>query len=823
MGSFLADVRYAARVISKDRAFSLVAVAALALGIGANAAIFSVVNAVLLQPLPYPQPDRLTRVCRQYPSGLGCAASIPKFMTWRQARLFEAVAAYDFSGPGLNLSGGDRPEQVKGIHVTADYFRVFGAPTILGRTFDAEEDRPGGRHVTVLSHGLWTTRFGGDANVLGRTIVLNAEPYTIVGVLADRFRPDPAADLFIPLQPDPNSTNQGHYLSVAGRLKPGVTLEAARAEMKALGDQFRRANPRWMGSEEQATVERMQDLVVRDVRPALLILLGSVGLVLLIACANVASLLLARATGRQKEIAIRAAIGAGRAQIVRQLLIESVLLATLGAAVGVVVGVWGARALIALSPGDLPRAADLARASLVGSVLDWRVLGFTVVVALGTGLLFGVAPALHLSRPELGSTLKEGGGRGATGARVTRTRGLLVVAEVALALVLLVGATLLIRTFIGLRNVNPGFDPHNVLTMQTSLAGEKYATTRQVDALVGQVTLRIDALPGVQASAVTVTLPTEGGYDLPFRIEGRPLSGDEPYHGDEDWRSISPEYFRALAIPIARGRLFDERDTVGATPVAIINAAMAKKYWPAGDPIGQRLTIAKGLGPEFEDPTRQIVGIVGDVRENGLDTPPPPIMYIPAAQVPDGMTRLSNSVLPMTWLIRTASSSAAMTGLIQKEFLAVDSLLPVSRVRTLEQVMSQSLARQNFNMLLLTIFGAIALGLAAVGIYGLVSYSVAQATHEIGVRLALGAPPGNILSLVVGRGMRLAGVGVAVGLVSAFGAVRVLSRLLFGVRPTDPATYGVVAAALAGIAFIACYLPARRATRVDPVVALRHE
>jgi predicted permease len=823
MGSFLSDARYAVRVILKNPGFSLVAIAALALGIGANAAIFSVVNAVLLQPLPYPQPDRLMRVCRQFPNGLGCSESIPRFMTARGTQLFEAIAAYDFAGPGLNLGGGDRPEQVKGIHVTADYFRVFAASTTIGRTFNADEDRPGGPHVAVLSYGLWVSRFGKDPAILGRSIGLNGEPYNVVGVISDRFRSTPPADLFIPLQPDPNSTNHGNYLSVAGRLKAGVSVEAARAEMRQLGDQFRRANPKWMGSDEHATVEPMRELLVRDVRPALLILLGAVGLVLLIACANVASLLLVRATARRREMAIRAAIGAGRAQIVRQLLVESVLLATVGAVVGVTVGVWGARALIAFSPGDLPRGDEFARASFLGSVLDWRVLLFALGASVFAGVLFGLAPALHLSRTDLSSTLKEGGGHGATGARVARTRSVLVIAEVAAALVLLVGATLLIRTFISLRQVNPGFETRNVITMQTSLAGEKYARTRQVDALVRQVTQRLDAIPGVQASAMAISVPPNDSIDLPFRIEGRPLSGDDRFHGDEQWRSVSPEYFRALQIPLGRGRVFTERDNWAASPVVIINAVMAKKYWPSADPIGQRLTIAKSLGPEFEDPTREIVGIVGDVRETGLDQPPPPVMYIPAAQVPDGMTRLGNAVLPMTWVVRASANPIALVGTMQKEFLAVDGLLAVAHVRTMNQIVAESLARQNFNMLLLTIFGAIALGLAAVGIYGLMSYSVAQATHEIGVRLALGAAPADIVSLIVGRGMRLAGAGVGLGLVAAFGAVRVLSRLLFGVRATDPATYGLVAAGLAAIAFAACYLPARRAMHVDPVVALRHE
>jgi predicted permease len=677
--------------------------------------------------------------------------------------------------------------------------------------------------VVVLSYGLWTSRFGGDPNVLGRSIALNGEPYTIVGVLSQRFRPQPPADVFLPLQPDSNSTNQANFLNVAGRLKPGVTIAAARAEMKQLGNQFRRANPKWMDSDEAANMEPMQDLIVRDARPALLILVGAVGLVLLIACANVASLLLARASARQKEIAIRAAIGATRADIIRQLLIESVLLASAGAAVGVLLGVWGARALLALSPGDLPRAEELAHASLGAWLLDPSVLVFTVAIAVTTGVLFGVAPAWHLASADLGSTLKDAGGRTSTSARATRTRGILVVGEVALALVLLVGATLLIRTFVTLKQVNGGFATHNVITMQTSLAGGKYATTRQVDDLIRRVTERIDALPGVQASAAAISVPPDSSVDMPFRIEGRPLSGNELYHGDEDWRNVSAEYFQALGIPLLRGRVFDPRDAGGSTAVLVVNEAMAKKYWPGADPIGQRITIGKGLGPEFEDATRQIVGIVGDVRENGLDQPPPPVIYIPAAQVPDGMTRLGNTIVPMTWIVRASENPAPLIRSIQNEFFAVDPLLPISRVRTMEQVVSESIARQNFNMLLLSIFGAIAVTLAAVGIYGLMSYAVAQSTHEIGVRLALGAAPAAIIALVVRRGMKLAAAGIAVGLLGAAAAVRVLSRLLFGVRAGDPMTYVAVATALLGVAFIACYMPARRARRIDPIVALRAE
>jgi predicted permease len=820
----MSDLRYAIRSLFKNRRFSLVAIAALALGIGANAAIFSVVNMVLLQPLPYPDAARLVRVCREFPGGVPqCAESIPKYLSAAKAQSMDAMAAYDFAGPGLNLAGGGLPQQIKGIHVSASYFRVFGATPAAGRTFTPDEDRVGGARVAVLSNGLWSSHFGSDPAIAGKTILLNGDPYTVVGVLAARFRSEPAADVYIPLQADPNSANQGHYLSVAGHLKPGVTLAQARAEMKLLGDQFRRANPKWMGDTEQAGVFSMQDVAVRNVRPMLLILLGAVGLVLLIACANVANLLLARAAGRQREVAIRAAIGAGRGQIVRQLLVESLVLSVLGAVAGCIAGVWGARALISLSPGGLPRADELASAPLLTSLLDWRLLAFLVAVALVTGLLFGIAPALQLSRADVSASLKESGGRGVSNRKAARTRDALVVVEIALALMLLVGATLLIRTVAGLREVRPGFETHNILTLQTSLAGSKYETARQVETLTRTMTQRIDALPGVQATAMAISLPTEGGVDLPFAIEGRPLEGNSPYHGDEQWRSVTPEYFKAFGIPLLRGRVFTARDTTGTAPVMIINDAMAKKFWPNADPIGQRLTIGKGLGPEFDDPTREIVGVVGDVRENGLDHDAPPVVYIAGGQVSDGLTRLGNSLIPASWIIRTAGISAGLTASIQQEFLAVDGQLPVARVRPMADVVGTSIQQQNFNMLLLTIFGGIALALAAIGIYGLMSYAVEQGTRDIGVRLALGAERGAILRMVVSRGMTLAGIGLAAGLAAAFAASRLLSRMLYGVKASDPATYAIVAAVLGAIALLACYLPARRATRVDPIIALRAE
>jgi putative ABC transport system permease protein len=816
-------MKYALRSLVKNPRFTLIAIAALALGIGANAAIFSVVNTVLLQPLPYPDSARLVRVCREFPSGQQCAESIPKYLSAARAQSMDAMTAYDFEGPGLNLSDGGLPRQIKGIHVSASYFRVFGATPSIGRTFTNDEDRVGGPRVAVLSNGLWSTHFGADPAIAGRTILLNGDPYVVVGVLAARFRSEPAADVYIPLQADPNSTNQGHYLSVAGHLKPGVTLAQARAEMQVLGDQFRRANPKWMDDTERAGVFSMQDIAVRGVRRMLLVLLGAVGLVLLIACANVANLLLARAAGRQREVAIRAAIGAGRGQIVRQLLLESMLLASLGAVAGCVAGVWGARVLVSLSPGGLPRADDLASASLLTSLLDWRLLSFMVGLALLTGLLFGVAPALHLSRTDVSASLKESGGRGVSNRRAARTRDALVVVEIALALMLLVGATLLIRTVASLRDVRPGFDARNVLTLQTSLAGSKYATSAQVETLARTMTQRIDALPGVQATAMAITLPTQGGVDLPFIIGGRPLQGNSLYHGDEDWRSVTPEYFKALAIPLMRGRVFTDRDTAGAAPVVLVNETMAKKYWPNADPIGQQITIGKGLGPEFEDPSREVVGVVGDVRENGLDQDAPPILYVPGAQVSDALTRLGNSLIPPSWIVRTAGVDASLTSSIQREFLAVDGQLPISHVRSMDAVVGASIQQQNFNMLLLTIFGAIALVLAAIGIYGLMSYSVEQGTRDIGVRLALGAARSEILRMVVTRGMTLAALGLAAGLLAAFAASRLLSRMLYGVKPSDPATYAVVAVVLGSIALAACYLPARRATNVDPLVALRAE
>jgi putative ABC transport system permease protein len=811
------------RILLKSPGFTLVAVAALALGIGANTALFSVINNVLLAPLPYAKPDRIMRIERSYPGGNGSSVSVPKYMAWRKAnQVFDSMTLYDFSGPGLSLNVGGSTRQVKGIHVSADYFRVFGVSPVLGRTLLAEEDQPNGPKTAVLSSVLWKN-LGGDPEQVGKTLVLGGDPYMVVGILPASFHSDPPADIFIPIQADPNSANQGHYLLAAGRLKPGVSVASAQANMKLAGDQFRRANPKWMDDKESVAVTPLRDALVGDVRPALLILAGAVGFVLLIACANVANLLLARAAGRQREIAIRAAIGASRWRLVRQLLGESALLGVVSGLFGFIIGAWGVRVLLALSPGNLPRINDQQHAASIVTALDWRVLAFTFGVSLATGILFGLLPALRISKVDLNSTLKEASGRSGTGLRHNRLRSLLVVSEMALAVILLAGAMLMIRTFVGLRSVQPGFDPRNVITMQVSLTGGRYEATTKVESMIRLVVQRIEALPGVQSAAATIMLPIEGGVDLPFSIEGKPPTDRSPYNGDEQWRFVSPHYFSAFRVPLVSGRAFDDRDTGKSERVVIINQALAKKYWPKEDPVGRRITIAKGLGADFEEPARQVVGIVGNVRENGLSNSDQPVMYVPQAQVTDGLTQLANRVIPMSWAVRAAADPASLTTAIQREFLAVDAQLPIAKVRTMDQVMSEATARQSFNMLLLAIFAGLALLLASIGIYGLMSYTVEQRTQEIGIRLALGAGQGAMLKLIVRQGMLLAGIGVVVGLAAAFGLTRLLAFLLFGVKTTDPVTYAAVAAILTAVALLACYLPARRATKIDPLTALRYE
>ena len=810
------DVRQSLRFLRKNPAFSAIAITALALGIGANAAIFTVINTVLLKPLPYPEPDRMVRVMRGYPKGAGDSVSVPKYVAWkRYNQVFESITAYDFAGPGMNLAGGDKPDVIKGIHVSAEFFKVFRAEPVIGRFFTPEEDKPGGPKLAVISHGLWQRRFGADAGIVGRSIKLNDDLFTITGIMGREFVSYPPADVWLPLQPDPNSTNQGNYLLIAARLKPGISLETANAQLKIVGEQTRRDIPKWMGKDESIRAVDFQREMAGDIRRALLILMGAVGFVLLIACANVANLLLARAAGRQREIAVRVAIGASRGQLIRQLLTESMILSFCGGALGLLIGVWGVRGLISVIPGELPRSTEFTS-------LDPRILLFTVAICLLTAILFGLFPALQISRPDLATTLKESSSRSGTSLRHNRSRALLVITETALAVVLLIGAALMIRSFASLRNTNPGFSTNNLLTMQISLAGAKYEKTAAVERLLTQTVQRVESLPGIVSASPAIALPMDGSLDLPFAIEGRPPS-EGPYHGDEQWRTIGAHYFATLGVQIRRGRSFNERDTSQSPPVLIINEAFAKRHFPKDDPIGQRITIGKGLGPQFEEGTRQIVGIAGDIREQNLNSPPPPVMYIPTGQTTDGLTALANAAIPMCLIARTGPQPHSFTQAIERELQGVDGQLALTRVRTMQEVLADVTARQNFNMLLLGIFSAIALFLAAIGIYGLMSYSVEQRTQEIGIRMALGAGQRQMVGMIVRQGAQLAIAGVIVGLAASYGLTRLMTSLLYEVRATDPLAFAGVAFLLTLVALAATYVPARRATKVDPVCALRYE
>jgi len=815
MSDFWSDVKHALHLFAKCPGFTIAAVSALALGIGANTAIFSVVNAVLLKPLGYPNADRLVALMLTTPDGDVPYASVPDFQLYRQqTNVFESVAGYDIGGPGFNLTG-EQPEQVPGLHVTAEYFRVFGAPVLLGRTFTQQEDSPHGGNVVVLSYGLWQRRFGGDRDIVGRTLSLGNEPYTIVGVLGKSFASEPESDLWVPFQFNPNSTDQGHYFGVAGVLKPGVTLAQADAQMKLAAAEFHHMYPQtW--TQLGFAVEPLRETLVGDVRGSLLVLLGAVGLVLLIACANVASLLLVRATGRRREFAIRAALGAQRARIVRQLLTESVLLSLSGGVAGLGLGFAGVRALLTMSPAGLPRVGENG----AGVGVDWRVLGFTLGVSLLTGIVFGLVPALAASRADLNLALKESGSRSGTGFRQGKARSLLVASEVSLAVVLLIGAALLIRSFIVLRGVDPGFDARNVLTMEMSLNGSRFETTAGVAQLVRAVRDRLNATPEVQDSAFTCCLPIEAEFGLPFTIVGRPQPDDKDMP-NAGWTDISPGYFGVFRIPLQRGRQFTRNDDARATPVAMINEAAAREFWPKQDALGQQIVIGKEDG--IPDPARVIVGVVADTHANGLNRPPGPMIFVPVAQVADAMTAITMKTAAGRWVVRTRGNPHSAIAAVTEQMHEASGGLAVGNVRTMEEVDGRSTARQSFNMLLLTIFGAMALILSAIGIYGLMAYSVAQRTQEMGIRMALGADSSAIRNLVVWQGMKLTLFGVLAGVAAAFGLTRFIAGFLFGVKTWDPTTFVAVPLVLASVALIAVWLPARRASKLDPVHALREE
>ncbi|MGD0128775.1 MAG: ABC transporter permease [Terriglobia bacterium] len=820
MGGFRNDSKHSLLMFRKNPGFTLTALAALALGIGANTAIFSVVNSVLLKPLTYPDSDRMVEFFHK-PLNRGSLlasnlASIPVFHLYqRQTAVFEDVAAYDFTSPGFNLTG-DRPEQLHGIHVTEAYFRLFGARTVLGRTFTRLEDSPHGGQVVVLSYGFWQRRFGGDPGIVGKWIPLGNEPYTIVGVIGKEFFSDPDADIWLPFQFEPESTNGNQYFQAAARLKPGITLAAANAQMKLATAEYYRlfpiSNPR---NGEIFAVEPLRDLIIGDARRSLMVMLGAVGLVLLISCANVANLLLVRAAGRKRELAIRSALGAGRGRLIRQLLTESVLLSAGGAALGLLLGFAGVRALLAASPAGLPRLGENGSAV----AMDWRVLAFTLGVSLLTGILFGLFPAFAASRADLNSSLKEGGNRFGTGFRSGKTRSLLVASEVALALVLLIGAALLIRTFMSLRAVGPGFDAQNVLTAEMSMTGARLHTTAGIAELSRNVRQRLNAIPGVEVSASTVWLPNQVDDSLVFEIAGHPEKG----WAGVRWMSFSPGYLSVFKIPILRGRDFRETDTLAAPGVALINQALANRFWPSEDPVGRQIQVGTGMGVQADEPPRTIIGLVGDTHNNGLGHPPDPMLMVPTAQVVDWYAAAYSDTSAMIWAARTRGDPRRAIVAITEQLRLGSGDLPVAHVRTMEEVMGRSTARQRFNMLLLTIFGVVALVLAAIGIYGLLAYSVEQRTQEMGIRMALGADGASIRNLVVRQGMQLALAGAAVGIAAAFALTRLLSSLLFGVKPWDPAVFISAPLVLSAVALLAVWLPATHASKLDPMQALRNE
>jgi putative ABC transport system permease protein len=823
MNDLLADLRFTIRTLMKAPAFTLAAVAALTLGIGANTAIFSVVNAVLLKPVNAPEPDRIVTFMNTSPQGSGPGASPAKFMHWRrQADVVQDVSAYRSNI--VNYTGGDVPEQLRAGQVSADFFRLFGVPTLHGRTFSDEEDRPNVGKTVVLTHGLWVRRFGGDTTILGKSIALGGEPFTVIGVLAPSFDVeifDGVPELFVPFQFDPNTGDQGHYFGVAGRLKPGVTLEQAKARVQLSAEEYKTKYPNALGPNGGFSVERMRDVLVRSVRSTLLVLAGAVSFVLLIACANVANLLLVRATGRRREIAVRAALGAGRGRIMRQLLTESIVLSLVGGVLGLLLGVAGIRALLSINTANLPRVG--ANGALVA--VDWRVAAFAVIVSLATGVLFGLIPAIQGSRADLSATLKESAGRSGTGFRQNKARAVLVVVEVALALVLLVGSGLLIRTSVALASVDPGFDTTNVLTMKMSLQSPRFFAADAVERLVRDGVERLGAVPGVEEASAACCVPLEGGYGLGFVIQGRPLT-DRAFHGGGSWLTVSPGYFEVFRIAMKRGRSFQERDDKLAPPVVIVNEAFARQFFKDGDPLNERLVIGHsgnvGMREFMSEQPRQIVGVASDVRDGGLNSDPRPTMYVPQAQIPDPANKLNVGISPMAWVVRTRTSPYSVSAAVQEQ-LRQASGLPVSDVRSMADVRSRSVSRQRFNMLLMAVFGGAALLLAAIGIYGLMAYSVEQRTQEIGIRLALGADTSSVRRMILVQGMRLAMIGVVIGLASAFGLARLIATLLYGVTARDPVVFVLVPTVLTVVALIGVWLPARRAVGVDPVIALRAE
>ena len=803
MESLLNDLKHSLRMFRQSPAFTTTAIAALALGIGANTAIFSVINTVLLKPLPYPDSDRIVQLMLNSPQGPGNITSIPKFMLWcEQNRVFEHMAAYDFGGPGINLSGSDRPEQVKGIHVSANYFRLFGASPAVGRTFTSDEDRPRGGHYVVISNGLWKRRYGSDPSLVGKIMLLGGEPYTVVGALGAKFAPDPRADLWLPLQADPNSTDQAHYLRAAARLKPGATLDMAKTQMKLAADQYRRKFPGAMGPDGSFTAELLQDTIVSNVRPALLILVGAVSFVLLIACANVANLLLMRGTGRLRELAVRSALGAPRSRIVRQLFVESLLLTLAGMAAGLVFAQVGLRSLLALIPQNapLPRSEPIA--------IDARVLLFTFLASLFTAVVFGLVPALRLSRVDLQNALKQGTLRGGVGGHQTLRRSF-VVAEVALALLLSVGAGLMLRSFARLISVDPGFSPEHLLTMHIWTSPARYHDNLKRSQYFDRVLAEIRSAPGVQAAGSTHFLPlTEriSGSCFSFADQPAPSPADSP---SAQFLIISSGYFQTMGTALIRGRDFDHRDRFNSLPVAIVNHAFVHRYYSVQNALGKQLRVCW----DIEKPV-EIVGVVADARQAQLQDAPKPTIF------------LSNSQAPMyfaTLVVRATGDPIQIARSTEEAIHRVDPDQAVSDIQTMETVFSDSVSSPRFQAILLLVFAGLAVALAMIGVYGIVSYSISQRTNELGIRIALGARAADVVRLVLCEAFVLAAIALLLGLAGSIALSRVLQSLLFEVTPTDPVTLASVCFLVLAVTALAAVPPARRATRIDPLIALRYE
>jgi predicted permease len=802
---FLMDTRYALRMLRKSPGFTAAAVIALALGIGPNTALFSVVNGVLLRALPYREPDRLAVISiinqksrEVFPL---CDAD---FLDWRaQNQAFAAVAA--LSGSSFNLTGLGAPQQLRGDVVTADFFAALGVQPALGRTFLPNEDQPGSRRIVVLSFNLWQARFGSDPSIVGREIVLNRSNFTVVGVMPRSFLLGPETELWANLVLEPPSRRGPYYLTGIARLKPGFTLEQARSDLTAIHRRIQQANPLTDTNMDFRAIP-LEEAVVGDVRPALLVLLGAVAFVLLIASANVANLLLARSSAREREIAIRAALGASRMRLAIQLLTESVLLALIGGVLGLLLAVWGVKLLQQFGPSSLPRLQEVA--------IDTRVLAFTCVISIASGILFGLVPAFEIGRGHLNQSLKETGRSASETGLRTRTRGFVVVIEVALSLILLIGGGLMLKSFHRLQTVNSGVNIDNTLTMQISLPPRQYNDSQAVT-FYQQLLEKLETLSGIDAAGVGMALPPNildvSDY---FTIEGQAATSERNLPL-ADFVSVSPDYFRALGVPLMTGRYFSAADRGDAPKVAIVNQTLAKRCWPNQNPVGKRLKTGGAERPN--NPWMEIVGVVGDVKYSGLDAAPEMVLYEPYQQSPWSSMYL---------VVRASTkfdNATALASTVQNAVWSLDKDLPLAHIRTLEQLLSESVEQPRFRTVLLEIFAFIALLLAAVGIYGILAYSVSQRRREIGIRIALGAKPREVLWLVVGRGMLLTLIGITIGLVGAFALSRFLSTLLYAVRPTDLSVFAIVPVLLAGVALVACYLPARRAMRVDPMIALRYE